>query len=113
MTGADDPAFAGVPDMTHVVIDSDLQMQKYLADIAMEDILLSPPASARKERPDGLMAKYRKSAAAEHAIEAQNDRARVVDIEEIVVEEVSRTSVPSIPLPGALSPDGVIEVKKD
>lgn len=58
------------PEMTHVVIDEDMQMQKYLADIAMEDIMLSPPPSAREDRPGGLMAQYRKMVADQHAIEA-------------------------------------------
>lgn len=56
------------PRMEHVIIDEETQMQRYLADIAMEDILLT--GGKRTERPGGLMAQYRRLAAAELAAEA-------------------------------------------
>lgn len=45
-------------------------MQRYLADIAMADLELLPPESARRVRPGGLLEQYQKIAAAEHAVEA-------------------------------------------
>ena|SRR5688572_2924964 len=85
----------GMPRIEHAVVDEETQMQRYLAEVAMEDIALLPHPSARRVRPGGLLDQYRKLADAEHAIEAANARAEVVDIEEIVVSEVHRTSVPA------------------
>lgn len=86
----------GVPRLEHAIVDEQTQMTRYLAEIAMEDIALLPHPSARRVRPGGLLDQYRKSAEAEHAAEAANARAEVAAIEEIVVSEVSRTSVPPV-----------------
>ena len=70
------------PRLEHVVIDEQQQMQKYLADIAMEDLLLA--TGKRTERPNGLMAKYKNSVAAQHASEetggSANPMAEEIDI---------------------------------
>ncbi len=49
------------PRMEHVVIDEETQMQRYLAEIAMEDLLLL--SGKRREWPGGLMAQYRRTVA--------------------------------------------------
>jgi hypothetical protein len=93
-----DPASA--PRIEHAIVDEETQTQRYLAEIAMEDLRLLPDPSARRVRPGSLLDKYKKDVAAQHAQEAQNDRAEVSGIDEVVLEEVSRTSVPSVPPPG-------------
>ena len=64
------------PRMEHVVIDEQQQMQKYLAEIAMEDLLLA--TGKRTERPDGLMASYKKIVAAQHEAEAAGGAANPI-----------------------------------
>ncbi len=56
------------PRLEHVVIDEETQMQRYLAEIAMEDILLA--GGKRRERPNGLMAQYKRWASDLDATEA-------------------------------------------
>jgi hypothetical protein len=56
------------PRMDHVIIDEETQMQKYLAEIAMEDLLLL--SGTRRERPNGLMAQYKRNVAVDLAAEA-------------------------------------------
>lgn len=53
------------PKIEHAIVDEEVQMQRYLADIAMEDMLLS--TSGRRERPNGMLAAYRQYADEEHA----------------------------------------------
>lgn len=62
------------PRLEHVIIDEEMQMQRYLAEIAMEDILLS--GGKRTERPDGMMARYRKYAEERHAQEMAEEEAQ-------------------------------------
>lgn len=44
-------------NLPDVQIDEQAQLQKYLADIALNDLKLT--GGKRRERPDGLMAKYK------------------------------------------------------
>ena len=85
----------GMPRIEHAIVDEETQMMRYLAELAMEDIALLPHPSARRVRPGSLAAQYQEYVKREHALEAANDRAQVADVEEIVVSEVSRTSVPA------------------
>lgn len=65
------------PRMEHVVIDEEMQMQKYLAEIAMEDLLLAP--DKRTERPDGLMARYKREIAKNGGVTQDNPMAEEID----------------------------------
>lgn len=60
-----------LPRLEHVMVDEETQMQKYLAEIAMEDLLLA--SGTRTERPDGLLAQYKRMVAVEHEKEANFD----------------------------------------
>lgn len=81
------------PEIVNVQIDEESQMQKYLADIALHDLQYSTE-KVNKAKLGSLRDQYAKNCALRHAEEAYNDRAEVVDVEEILVQEVSRTSVP-------------------
>lgn len=59
-----------MPRIDHVMVDEQVQMQRYLAEIALEDLRLLPDPSARRVRPGSLLDQYQKTAAAEHAAEA-------------------------------------------
>jgi hypothetical protein len=54
----------------HAIVDEETQMQRYLAEIAMEDLRLLPDPSARKVRPDSLLAAYMSHVAVRLTIEA-------------------------------------------
>lgn len=71
-----DPFAAGnMPRIEHAIIDEETQTMRYLAEIAKEDLALLPPESARKVRPDSLLASYRADVAARHAAEANGGTA--------------------------------------
>lgn len=69
MSEFDPFAGPGAPRIEHAIVDEETQMMRYLADIAMADLELLPPESARKVRPDSLLASYRADVAARHKIE--------------------------------------------
>ena len=87
-----DPNGPGAPRIEHAIVDEQMQLQQYLADIAMADLELLPPESERRVRPGGLLAQYRTYAAEQHAIEDRDDAARVREVGE-VVEEVPSTGI--------------------
>lgn len=90
------------PEILNVQMDEESQMQKYLADIALHDLQYSTE-KANKAKPGSLRAQYAELCALRHTEEAYNERAEVLDVEEILVEEVSRTSVPRAGAPVALA----------
>lgn len=63
------------PRIEHAIIDEETQMMRYLADIAMADLELLPPESARRVRPDSLLAQYRADVAARHVVEGDGGTA--------------------------------------
>lgn len=81
-----DPDGTGAPRIEHAIVDEQTQLQRYLADIAMADLELLPPESARRVRPGGLLEQYRAIAAAQHAAEALDP---VVDLANEILRDTS------------------------
>lgn len=80
----DDPFTA--PDgslITAAVVDEQMQMQRYLVEMALMDLEMLPDPSRRRVRPGSLAEAYRTDVAARHAIEAKNEAA---DVDKFVVE---------------------------
>lgn len=91
-----------MPRIEHAVVDEQMQIQQYLADIALEDLRLLPDPSARRVRPGSLLDSYNRDVAARHAVEALNE---IAPVEEVVVEEVYRSVKASVPAAGVSPPD--------
>lgn len=75
----------GMPRIEHAIVDEETVMQRYLADVAMEDILLSPPMSARRVRPGSLLAQYRQDVAERQVQETTFSAPREQPVETITL----------------------------
>lgn len=69
------------PKIDFAVADEEQQMLRYMRDIVMEDLALSPPPSARRVRKGSLLEMYQNSVKERHEIDREND---VAPVEEIV-----------------------------
>lgn len=80
----DDPFTA--PDgslITAAVVDEQMQMQRYLVEMALMDLEMLPDPSKRLVRPGSLLAAYQADVAARQAAEVGNEQA---EGDEFVVE---------------------------
>lgn len=103
MSGFDPFGPGNAPRIEHAIIDEETQMMRYLAEIAMADLELLPPESARRVRPDSLLAAYRTRAASRLIVEEENSG---------TADNPLPDSVSAIEVSEFIKPEGGDEVSK-